>query len=595
MRNKSETAPDRPPTARQRMAVVEAHGIFQFADDLFEEGSACTREEALEPQKYTPRQVHPQWYFAEPYFHEADQRFDPLICKFQADHFFAKKDYPRALKTYCDAFACIKAEKPRCKSSLFRELVEGAIRCHLNLDSASEAIRLLTELDQCGVEDPGLYWLKAHVYEKAGEPALSAQAARDFLRLRPGDEIATSLISRLEPPPKTYLCRFAQTRESFRLPELVAIGSAQSISLEFVGEYSDASPFLAFKTSASIQAILDRAVLVKDFIELWAEADSLDAIHGLLKLGTHHYEPLCRASFRFVVKCFGATVSEQQQRQMIDSFAYMNLTGKVVLSGECDVVFGLFVDARHSRFYFGRWIGNASRSLVDKFTLKKRAYLGTTSMDAELSLIMANMARVKPGDLVYDPFVGTGSLLYPPASFGAYAIGSDIDGRQIRGRDSVSIYTNLERYNVEQQMLGALVSDFARNTWRSALKFDAIITDPPYGVRAGARRLGSKAPGQRAIPADYRDDSYPETIPYELDHLIGDLLDFAEQRLVVGGRLVFWYPVIFGEDRQPPAIDPCVFILTDARFSVVADSPQRLCGMIRRLITLERRVPPLCQ
>lgn len=34
--------------------------------------------------------------------------------------------------------------------------------------------------------------------------------------------------------------------------------------------------------------------------------------------------------------------------------------------------------------------------------------LGNTSMDAGLSFIMANMGKVQPGDIVFDPFVGTG-------------------------------------------------------------------------------------------------------------------------------------------------------------------------------------------
>lgn len=50
-------------------------------------------------------------------------------------------------------------------------------------------------------------------------------------------------------------------------------------------------------------------------------------------------------------------------------------------------------------------------------------------MEAELSLIMANQAKVSPGKFVYDPFVGTGSMLYTSAFFGAAVIGSDIDGR----------------------------------------------------------------------------------------------------------------------------------------------------------------------
>jgi tRNA (guanine10-N2)-methyltransferase len=55
-------------------------------------------------------------------------------------------------------------------------------------------------------------------------------------------------------------------------------------------------------------------------------------------------------------------------------------------------------------------------------------------MDPELSLIMANMALVKPGSFVLDPFVGTGSFLISCSHFGAFTIGADIDGRQLRGK-----------------------------------------------------------------------------------------------------------------------------------------------------------------
>lgn len=39
-------------------------------------------------------------------------------------------------------------------------------------------------------------------------------------------------------------------------------------------------------------------------------------------------------------------------------------------------------------------------------------------MDTQLSLLMANQAKVKQGDFVFDPFVGTGSLLVSAAKFG---------------------------------------------------------------------------------------------------------------------------------------------------------------------------------
>jgi tRNA (guanine10-N2)-methyltransferase len=81
-------------------------------------------------------------------------------------------------------------------------------------------------------------------------------------------------------------------------------------------------------------------------------------------------------------------------------------------------------------------ICDTQRHLIDVYDLKKRAYIGTTSMESEASLLMANQALAAPGKWVYDPFVGTGSMLYTAAGFGALTLGSDIDGRQIRGKSA---------------------------------------------------------------------------------------------------------------------------------------------------------------
>jgi tRNA (guanine10-N2)-methyltransferase len=46
-----------------------------------------------------------------------------------------------------------------------------------------------------------------------------------------------------------------------------------------------------------------------------------------------------------------------------------------------------------------------------KYDLKKRFYLGPTSLDHSLALIMNTISRVRPGCTVLDPFVGTASIL----------------------------------------------------------------------------------------------------------------------------------------------------------------------------------------
>ena len=48
-------------------------------------------------------------------------------------------------------------------------------------------------------------------------------------------------------------------------------------------------------------------------------------------------------------------------------------------------------------------------------------------MEAGIAMVMANMAQIKPNQLVCDPFVGSGSLLVACAHFGAHVMGGDID------------------------------------------------------------------------------------------------------------------------------------------------------------------------
>ena len=76
----------------------------------------------------------------------------------------------------------------------------------------------------------------------------------------------------------------------------------------------------------------------------------------------------------------------------------------------------------------GRKIGDGRRESITKLSIKNRKFIGNTTMDPELSLLMANMACVQVllillllhmilqgGSLTLDPFVGTGSLLIAAA------------------------------------------------------------------------------------------------------------------------------------------------------------------------------------
>lgn len=85
----------------------------------------------------------------------------------------------------------------------------------------------------------------------------------------------------------------------------------------------------------------------------------------------------------------------------------------------------------------GRQVSTArdsrGQSFFAKFDLDKRPYLGPTSTDHELAFLMANQALVTLGDLVYDPFVGSGSIALACSYFDACVMGSDLDQRVLHG------------------------------------------------------------------------------------------------------------------------------------------------------------------
>src|ERR1700744_2619996 len=87
----------------------------------------------------------------------------------QTDALYYKGRYEEALEICLDAVNTMKREQISCRGSLFRELLECAIRCCLKPGLHDQAVELVKQTDEWDVEDPGLYWLKAQVYQKVGD------------------------------------------------------------------------------------------------------------------------------------------------------------------------------------------------------------------------------------------------------------------------------------------------------------------------------------------------------------------------------------------------------------------------------------------
>jgi tRNA (guanine10-N2)-methyltransferase len=202
-----------------------------------------------------------------------------------------------------------------------------------------------------------------------------------------------------------------------------------------------------------------------------------------------------------------------EQRNLIESFHFLGFDGPIkmknaeqefCISEEWDLGSAALGISEPQSIYLGRYLGGSARDIITKYDLKKRKYISTTSMDAELALVTANITLAAPGKLFYDPFVGTGSFPVACAHFGALAYGSDIDGRSIRGKGKTNLFANFIQYGLTQQFGDSFVADLTNTPLRAARLFDGIVCDPPYGVREGLKVLGSRDPTKGKEPV-FRD------------------------------------------------------------------------------------------
>jgi tRNA (guanine10-N2)-dimethyltransferase len=117
---------------------------------------------------------------------------------------------------------------------------------------------------------------------------------------------------------------------------------------------------------------------------------------------------------------------------------------------------------------------------IDKkhfFNLKphKRPFFYPGSMSPKLARCMINLSRVKSGDLLLDPFCGTGGILIEAGIIGTRILGTDIDEKMVRGTAK-----NLEHCGAKDFYI------FQADARKLDLeeKVNAVVTDPPYGISA---------------------------------------------------------------------------------------------------------------
>lgn len=375
-----------------------------------------------------------------------------------------------------------------------------------------------------------------------------------------------------------YLCVFYHRLLDYRKAEVESLAhlfgvleDGSALQWKLPQHHHPDSPFhFVYLPSEDVaRNIANRSILVKGIYELWGEGSSYEELEEAIRSYPDERKlPYLAAesTFKITVDSFGKVISFQEQNDRIQGLTYIPFKGRVNLKNPEHKFWLIETDDYGSnnglppvvqkRIFFGREVGAADRKLLPTYQLKSRTYLGPTAMDAEMAFLMANQALATAGKLVYDPFVGTGSILVAAAHFGAMTMGADIDIRVVRdGRGpDCNVWSNFKQYHLPMP-ISLLRADNNLPPWRPGLKevFDAIICDPPYGVRAGGRKSGGRkllkgVISPYTVPDDKRTDHIPSTAAYSLAECVHDLLDVAAKMLVMGGRLVYFYPVLREDD-----------------------------------------------
>ncbi len=116
------------------------------------------------------------------------------------------------------------------------------------------------------------------------------------------------------------------------------------------------------------------------------------------------------------------------------------------------------------------FFGFSKKSVAKKRPKKSKSH--PHELDWKLTRLMINLAGLKEGETVCDPFCGTGTTLLEAESMGIKAIGIDFDKKMCEISKE-----NLKENGYKSKVLEL---DFKEIT-RISDQFDGIVTDLPYG------------------------------------------------------------------------------------------------------------------
>lgn len=173
----------------------------------------------------------------------------------------------------------------------------------------------------------------------------------------------------------------------------------------------------------------------------------------------------------------------------IDSMALERKLGEIILNKAAKTKVNLKTPTKtfigiltDKKFVFGVKLAEIFPKPFVERRPKKKPFFHPSAMQAKLARCMVNLTKPRKGELVFDPFCGTGSILIEAGLIGCRVLGVDVQRRMAKG-----CLKNMAHFNIKPE--GVIVAD-ARKL--PVTKIDCIATDPPYGRSATTMKRTTK-------------------------------------------------------------------------------------------------------
>jgi len=184
---------------------------------------------------------------------------------------------------------------------------------------------------------------------------------------------------------------------------------------------------------------------------------------------------------------------------------------KVDLTCPKETFFGVITG---DSFVFGIKLAEINPTPFMERRPRKRPFFHPSAIGGKLARCMVNLVNPKKGDVLLDPFCGTGGFLIEAGLLGCRVIGFDAKKEMVKGSQR-----NLDFFKVKYEGLGVGVAEQI-----PLAKVDCIVTDPPYGRSA-------------------------TTMGLTTEKLVKDLMDKSASLLLKGQRLCLASPTTVNLSR----------------------------------------------